>query len=112
VVELSDRIKMQDGSFARGFIFTDSRSTAGGGTVTTNTNVAITRTGPVPYGKLTFREDSKIVQKDGVTIFGDISTENGKSVPVSISIRKQVSPPAQGEAIGPRGDTIRKRWKS
>jgi RNA polymerase sigma factor (sigma-70 family) len=86
VVELSDRIKLNDGSFARGFIFTVESSQ---GRVKSQVNVPLPKTGPMPSGQLSFREASKIIRKDGVTTFADIMNEDGKSIPVSIFVRKK-----------------------
>ena len=39
-------------------------------------------------GQFSFRQDSKIVRKDGVITFADIRTEDGNLFPVSIFVRK------------------------
>ena len=83
VFELSDKIKLEDGSFGSGFVFSTNY-----GTSRSLTNAHIPKTGPIPSGELSLRENSKIVRKDGVITFADLRNENGKLAPVSIFIRK------------------------
>lgn len=80
LVEISDKIKLNDGSFGRGIVFTVDEA---------RSNIAITKDGAVPYGQVSFRKDSDIVWKDGAATFGDIKKEDGELVPVSILIKRQ-----------------------
>jgi predicted Ser/Thr protein kinase len=77
-VEASDRIRMDDGSLGRGFIFRAAGTTA---------YVAITPDGPVPFGELVFREDAAITAKDGTFAFADIQQADGTRVPISVCVR-------------------------
>ena len=78
-VEASSQIRLDDGSLGKGFIFRASGSTA---------SVAITPSGPVPFGELVFRHDSKVAAKDGTYTFADIRKPDGTLVPVSIRVRR------------------------
>jgi len=77
-VEASTQIRLDDGSLGKGFIIR-----AVGGT----TYVAITPGGPVPFGELVFRTDSKVSAKDGIYTFADIHKPDGALVPVSVRVR-------------------------
>ena len=89
VVELSDIILLSDGTFVSGFefraVFSEGAGTDLNGSMI---SVVIPKTGPMPSGQLSLREDSKIVRKDGVITFADIENEDGKIVPVSFLIKK------------------------
>ena len=56
-------------------------------------HVAVTPIGPVPFGKLVFPANGRIVEKDGVLTFADIHQADGALVPVSIRIRQEQSAP-------------------
>ena len=77
-VEASTQIRLDDGSLGKGFIIR-----AGGST----TFVAITPGGPVPFGELVFRTDSKVSAKDGIYTFADIRKPDGTLAPVSVRVR-------------------------
>lgn len=55
--------------------------------------VAIDEVGPVPFGELVFRDNDKILEKDGVHTFADIHQADGALVPVSIRVRQNHSAP-------------------
>ena len=83
-VRASDQIKLDDGSLGKGLIFEGKYGVA---------NVAITPGGPVPFGELVIRDNSRITQSNGVYTFADVHQEDGTLVPVSIRVRKS-RPPA------------------
>ena len=78
-IEASSKIRLDDGSLGTGFTIRTGGST---------TYVAITPSGPVPFGELVFRTDKKISAKDGIYTFADIHTRDGVLVPVSVRVRK------------------------
>jgi len=77
-VEASDRIRLEDGSYGKGFVFRSAKST---------TYVAITPAGPVPFGELVFRDNPAIAETNGVFTFADIRQADGRMVPVSACVR-------------------------
>ena len=97
-VEASSQIRLQDGSFGKGFIF---RCYA------TIQYVAITQDGPVPFGELTFRDNEKVSRSGGIFTFADIRKSDGTLVPVSVRAWKghpAVNPAlAQPEQSGMQG---------
>ncbi len=78
-VEASSKIRLDDGSLGKGFIFRVGGST---------TYVAITPGGPVPFGEFVIRDDSKVTGNNGTATFADIHKPDGTLVPVSIGVRK------------------------
>ena len=72
------------GSLGKGLIFKSGIGAA---------HVAVTPIGPVPFGKLVFPDNGRIVEKDGVLTFADIHQADGALVPVSIRIRQEQSAP-------------------
>ncbi len=85
-VEASSQIKMEDGSMGRGLIFQAWGSRA---------YIAITPEGPVPYGEVVFRQNSRITNDNGNFTFADIRQSDGTLVPVSIRVR-----PVSGKSSG------------
>jgi hypothetical protein len=100
-VEASSQIRLQDGSFGKGFIF---RCYA------TIQPVAITQDGPAPFGELTFRDNEKVSRSGGIFTFADIRKSDGTLVPVSVRAWKghpPVNPAlAQPEQSGMQGGAI------
>lgn len=80
VVESSDRIRLDGGSFGEGFVFTCRGATA---------YVHIQKTGSLLSGRLVFRDQNKIVATDGAVTFADIQKEDGTSLPMMIAIQKK-----------------------
>ena len=82
-VRASSQMRLEDGSFGKGFVFQAENGTA---------YVAITPDGPVPFGELVFRENGRILESNRVYTFADIHQENGALAPVSVRIRQSQSP--------------------
>jgi WD40 repeat protein len=82
VAEISDKIKLDGGLLGSGLVF----SVIQDGTAKSTTNIHIPATGPMPSGRLIFREKSGADRDDREIIFGDLQTEDGKLIPVSIAI--------------------------
>ena len=97
-VEASSQIRLQDGSFGKGFIFRCGNSIH---------YVAITQGGPVPFGELTFRDNEKVSRSGGIFTFADIRKPDGTLVPVSVRAWKGPPPVhpalAQPEQSGMQG---------
>lgn len=81
-VEASNQMKRADGSWGSGLIFQ-----AWG----VRHNIAINPDGPVPYGEVVFRPNSRITNENGTFTFADIRQANGTLVPVSIRVRPRPS---------------------
>ena len=81
VVELSDKIKLDGGSLGSGLVFRVQH-----GTTESMSNIHIPATGPMPSGQLIFREAGQVMRKGGVITFADLRSEDGKRLPVSISV--------------------------
>jgi hypothetical protein len=77
-VEASTQIRLEDGSLGKGFIYRASGATS---------YVAMTPGGPIPFGELVFRDNSKVSAKDGTYTFADVRKPDGALVPVSIRVR-------------------------
>jgi serine/threonine protein kinase/signal peptidase I len=87
-VEALDRVRLQDGSYGKGF---------GIGSAQSMMHVAIIPDGPVPYGELIFRKNSDITETNGVFTFADIRKADGTLVPISARVR----PIPPGASFGP-----------
>jgi hypothetical protein len=81
IVELSDKIKLDGGSFGSGLVFS-----VHAGAAESTSNIHIPRTGPLPSGRLKFRNPDQVMQKDGVLTFADLYNDDGKLLPVSILV--------------------------
>lgn len=82
-VEASSQIRLENGSLGIGFIIRADGNT---------TWVAMTPGGPVPFGKLEFREDKDMTAQDGTWTFADIRQADGLLVPVSVKVRRASAP--------------------
>jgi hypothetical protein len=82
-VAASSRIRLEDGSLGKGFLFS-----CGNGTH----YVAITQDSPVPFGELTFRDNAKVSRSGGIFTFADIRKPDGSLVPVSVRALKLQRP--------------------
>ena len=82
VAELSGKIKLDGGSLGSGLVFSVTQD----GTTTSTSNIHVPATGPMLSGQLIFRESGDVVRDDHEIIFADLRTEQGKLIPVSISI--------------------------
>jgi serine/threonine protein kinase len=91
-VEASNQMSLADGSLGSGLIFQ-----AWG----IRHNIAITSDGPVPYGEVVFRPNSRITNENGTFTFADIRQANGRLVPVSTRVRPRPSA-AGGDRASPR----------
>ena len=76
-VEASSQIKMADGSIGRGLVFQAWGS---------RHYIPITPEGPVPYGEVVFRPNSR-ANESGSFTFADIRQANGTLIPVAIGVR-------------------------
>ena len=81
-VEASSQLKLADGSLGSGLVFQ-----AWG----VRHNIAINPDGPVPYGEVVFRPNSRITNENGTFTFADIRQAKGTLVPVSIRVRPRPS---------------------
>ncbi|MHB1037844.1 MAG: protein kinase domain-containing protein [Pirellulales bacterium] len=91
-VEASSQIKMEDGSMGRGLIFQVWGSRA---------YIAITPEGPVPYGEVVFRPNSRIANESGSFTFADIRQSDDTLVLVSIRVRPVSGKSSGSQSFGP-----------
>ncbi len=77
----SDKIKLKDGTFGAGIVLGINSKNSTGYVIPPSVSI------PLPSGELIFREEKKIVWKEGVVTFADLKQDDGKMTPVSIFIR-------------------------
>jgi hypothetical protein len=80
-LEVSNQIKLEDGSMGHGMIYT--RSTEG---VSGKQFLAITKNGDLPYGKVTIRNADNINETPESVTCADIVKSDGSQVPISFRL--------------------------
>ncbi|MBT3381479.1 MAG: RNA polymerase sigma factor [Lentisphaerae bacterium] len=80
-LEVSDRIRLEDGSMGYGMVFT--RRTAVGAV---KQSLVIAEDGPLPYGQVRIRAAETVVKTADIVPLADIETPDGRRVPVSLRL--------------------------
>ena len=86
-LEATDNMKLEGGETGHGLIFTTTTINDKTGGATSGTkNLAISETGPLPYGRVKLRQPADIVQSPDSLGLADLETPAGSLVPISIRL--------------------------